>query len=931
MSIKGCLDAAVNQGRMTREEAEAIDEKFQRYSQGGRGDPFAARDQLVNSLRKNAETKRLIGAQQAKKSEELLSFINSVRSIKGLRDPVAFLEKILEHHGGFKFQDVSHREKELMGLFQARMEGMLHHFRKGFITGDKRRSSKFAKESAALKADLEAFVKEAFGENSNNEMAKEFAKAFMETADLARTLYNGAAGHSAIGKLEWTRWGLSQSHDSQKIGKVRKEDWIAETKELLDKQKMRHWGGRNAGPMLEEELDAYLGKVYDHIKSGGASSREAGSLVHGQSALYKDMADPRFLHFKDAASWMEYNKKYGVGDAYETVVSYFATMSRDIALMDVLGPNPHRTFKWLKSYIKDNYDNGTYGRGTVTTRAAQMDDIAGNLEKTLPSLKNKPRATAIIKELSELHKKLDKMRKPKLRATKKAIEAHEARMKALKDQSKVLEEEFRGLVDETQDGIVKAVEVDAQIRSYFDDLHRFDDIPFDKLRNNKWGESSLAARIKLAESMFEVQSEAFDPNSIKALASVGQITRNLITASSLGSAVISAVSDHSFGVMARHFSGLKTKRQLNDFVKLISTQNRREMVRSEMILDNAIRALHIEARNGLAIDTKGWSGFLADRVIDITGLAGWTQVAKHAFSWEFMGTMADNVGKRFDQLDPKIQRLFERHNISVADWNKIRKADVYNLEGAEFLRSNEIRNIDPELATKFHSMIIRERAYAVPEATLRTRAIGTGGQGAGTVWGEAARSMALFKSFGMSVFIMQASRMMREAYGHGAMRGAQYAMGIFAMTTMLGGLALQLKEMKKGRTPRDMGPGFWMAAMYQGGGMGLLGDTFQSFGTNRFGGSPLDSLLGPVYGRGEKLAKGVSELVTEGSGGKLLKETGRLMPGSNAWFLEAGWNRFVVDNISRLADGDKKHRRAVKRHLKQQKKNFGNDYWWGPQ
>jgi hypothetical protein len=75
-----------------------------------------------------------------------------------------------------------------------------------------------------------------------------------------------------------------------------------------------------------------------------------------------------------------------------------------------------------------------------------------------------------------------------------------------------------------------------------------------------------------------------------------------------------------------------------------------------------------------------------------------------------------------------------------------------------------------------------------------------------------------------------------------------YALGFFAATTIGGALALELKEIAKGKDPRPIPRAkdpalehaeFWGAAMLQGGGWGIFGD-FLGSTENRFGGGPGD-------------------------------------------------------------------------------------------
>jgi hypothetical protein len=89
-------------------------------------------------------------------------------------------------------------------------------------------------------------------------------------------------------------------------------------------------------------------------------------------------------------------------------------------------------------------------------------------------------------------------------------------------------------------------------------------------------------------------------------------------------------------------------------------------------------------------------------------------------------------------------------------------------------------------------------------------------------------------------------RRMMEAQDIGTR--AIYATSLKAQLTLMGAVAIQLKEIAKGRDPRDTTrPDFWGAAFLQGGGVGLFGD-FLTAETSRTGGGLAENLAGPVVG-----------------------------------------------------------------------------------
>ncbi|UWX04611.1 hypothetical protein H1235_07970 [Pseudoxanthomonas sp. NC8] len=58
-------------------------------------------------------------------------------------------------------------------------------------------------------------------------------------------------------------------------------------------------------------------------------------------------SEARQIHFKDADAFLDYQTGYGDKTAYEVLVDHIGGMSRDIAAVEVFGPNPDHVFRLL--------------------------------------------------------------------------------------------------------------------------------------------------------------------------------------------------------------------------------------------------------------------------------------------------------------------------------------------------------------------------------------------------------------------------------------------------------------------------------------------------------------------------------------------------------------------------------------------------------
>ena len=172
----------------------------------------------------------------------------------------------------------------------------------------------------------------------------------------------------------------------------------------------------------------------------------------------------------------------------------------------------------------------------------------------------------------------------------------------------------------------------------------------------------------------------------------------------------------------------------------------------------------------------------------------------------------------------------------------------------------------------------------------------------------------------------------RYASIQGGWNKAGYAAKMSAMLFVTGALAVQLRELAKGNDPRPMDNGkFIMAALFQGGGLGIFGDFF-SAETSRVGGGLGATLAGPVAGALEDALKpiasnynrvinGQETLIGRDVANSLRRNTPFL---SSAWYARTAYTRLVVDELQAFLDpqADMIFRRQVKK--------LERDYGTGP-
>lgn len=183
---------------------------------------------------------------------------------------------------------------------------------------------------------------------TTNKQAKQIADIIYKTREGQRQRLNAAgADISEVGG-----YIMPQRHDVFEMHRVGKEAWISRIKPLLNKE--RSFGGDY------ESLDKALSGAYDAmltgIRMGDPLERNAKLFqFSGPDNLGKKLSQARQLHFKDYASWKQWNDAFGLRDLNEGIVDSIRSDSHNIALMERYGTNPEAMLKAVATQIKEKY------------------------------------------------------------------------------------------------------------------------------------------------------------------------------------------------------------------------------------------------------------------------------------------------------------------------------------------------------------------------------------------------------------------------------------------------------------------------------------------------------------------------------------------------------------------------------------------------
>lgn len=345
MTIRRCIPALLGQGKITDEQAGRMRDLYEDFERQG-FDEASASDATARAMENEAAQKKRQTVLQLRAQQKIAGELKTFK----IDRPGLAAEALLASDDRAPYRNVEFMGQAIATQHFAMMNGLIHRFSRDTLG------------RVRDVATLHDVLREAFGEHTGKDSAKIMAKAWLETAESLRLQFNERGG--SIGKID--KWGMPQVHNMLAVRATPFEQWRDflmgdETRDgLLDRGKMMD--EETGLPMAPQRLELALRSVYDTIISDGWNDRRAGAFTGG-GKLANRHGDSRFLIFKDADSWLSYAQKFGrplssisqkmdPGAAiFDAMISHVHGMSRDIALMERLGPNPGATIRWLKDSI----------------------------------------------------------------------------------------------------------------------------------------------------------------------------------------------------------------------------------------------------------------------------------------------------------------------------------------------------------------------------------------------------------------------------------------------------------------------------------------------------------------------------------------------------------------------------------------------------
>lgn len=473
---------------------------------------------------------------------------------------------------------------------------------------------------------------------------------------------------------------------------------------------------------------------------------------------------------------------------------------------------------------------------------------------------------------------------------------------------------------------------------------------------NALNHGKIAAQKKRAESIYEYMDASVQPID-NSFGNIMGGLRALMTASKLGSATITTISDHANMKRIANMNGMSYSRSIMpEFTKQLASGNHQKEAISMGLGINEMIGSMMRFGDADMISSATKSGrfnasmqSVASMVMKASGLNATTAAAKRAFSLVHMHKIADMTrSKQWSELGEHDLKMLKGNGIKEEDWSLWRDLTPSKRENGEMvLTQNDffsapddvikkylhadhqsdkyVLNARYDFARRYMNHIFSEEGVAIIDSGARERSLTQFGQ-AGTFQGELGRTLFQFKAYPMGYLMRMGSRAFAQ---DDITSRATFLISLLAYQTIAGGMVAQLQNIANGKQPEPVfTTDFFLKSILKGGGFSFLGDLMSAM-SDPTGRGMGDFVAGPLIGSAFKLGMlftGIGNNIIEGKestrGMEIANAIKSNIPFQNLWYTKLVIDRMLYSKMQNMIDPD------YLRRTQTRMENLGNQYWW---
>jgi len=418
--------------------------------------------------------------------------------------------------------------------------------------------------------------------------------------------------------------------------------------------------------------------------------------------------------------------------------------------------------------------------------------------------------------------------------------------------------------------------------------------------------------------------------------------------SKLGGAFPTTFTDIGLSVeMFKSVAGVPRMQGAVDSVKSFFSVLKPEDLKTwSAVLDMNFDDMVLENYDRFGMNEPGYSSVFRDAgraIMKSTLIPAQSARAKVSAARFLSINLARNSKKSFNELNENLVENFKRFEIGEKEWNIFTRAKQ-EINGVEAITPEAIRDLEgltnkqkTDLENKLALYLADNAKIGSPDVTVRERAFITNGLDIGTVEGAAARLIGQFKSFTFSMPRVHRrillsnpdidATSLRQAIRTRA--GLQQIGALMAETTVLAAAGLFVKDLIKGKTPRDVDAEF-VAEAFSNAALPMAGVTMLDMFRGEFDSkyrSVLKDLAGPTFGQVEDFGDLAAQL-GKAEGKKAMSRAAKIVlqntPGQNLWYIAPLVNKAFLSEFHELMNPGYINR------MKQRTRKKGQNYWFEP-
>jgi hypothetical protein len=374
--------------------------------------------------------------------------------------------------------------------------------------------------------------------------------------------------------------------------------------------------------------------------------------------------------------------------------------------------------------------------------------------------------------------------------------------------------------------------------------------------------------LKTFENQFKEIDGSINGIGNQTLATISMGVRTLQNTGKLGLATITSFGDLAQYMGTTSFQGRGLFSGLFEALNGLFKNNDRAAMEVLQTTSNSIHSF-MGNKYGAANDTWGTMGKIQNTFFKWNTLNGWISSLKSSMAVGLSRHYGMQTELKFSDLSIRERNFLTLYGIDDGKWNMLRSIKTLDVEGKRYmtaegvnelsdsvinayvgkkLSQREIRNFKQDLEITWRNVLVDQTMHGTPEPDAAVRAITNQGLEKGTPMGETIRFVMQFKSFPISIWKKIIGREL-YSYGPDDSRLAKVSglASLLMLSTFWGYIAMSVKDMIKGRSPRDPNKKSTLVqAFAQGGGAGIYGDFLINELQNEYGNGIFETALGPT-------------------------------------------------------------------------------------